>query len=400
MPIHLKEAFKKEINKMFQAGIIKPVKEATPRINSFILIEGKHKLGNPKLCICLDLMNLNKAIVCELYHFKTLEDITHLIVKSCIMTVCDCKKGYWHQELDEASFFLTTFKTELGRFWYTVMPFGITVTGDVFQQKLDQCFSHLQNVIVIADNIMVVGKNHGYHILALTASLETARKYNVQLNYDKLQYKKTEVAFFGEAHTIDGCKPEQTKVSTITSMPELSCKTEVQSFMGMVNYLSKFSARLSELSEPISELSKEKVPFNWGLEHQDACNVIKKEIAKAILTYYDPNKEMVLQKDASIKGLGACLMQQVQPVYFSSKTLTEAQKEYVVIELESLAVTWATEKFHHFLYGTHFILETDQKPSEAILSKSLNQATPQLQRILIQTFLYHFTVSHILGPVN
>ena len=74
------------------------------------------------------------------------------------MTVCDCKKGYWHQKLDEASSFLTTFNTELGRFRYIVMPFGITVTGDVFQQKLDQCFGHIKNVIVIADDIMVVGK--------------------------------------------------------------------------------------------------------------------------------------------------------------------------------------------------------------------------------------------------
>ena len=65
----------------------------------------------------------------------------------------------------------------------------------------------------------------------------------------------------------NGHKPAQTKVSAITLMPEPSCKKEVQSFIGMINYLSKFSARLSELSEPIRELSKEKVPFNWGPEH-------------------------------------------------------------------------------------------------------------------------------------
>ena len=277
------------------------------------------------------------------------------------MIVCDCKKGYWHQELDESSSFLTTFNTELGRFWYSVMPFGITVAGDIFQWKLDQCFSHLKNVIVITDDIMVVGKNHRDHDLALTALLETARKCNFWLNYDKLQYKKTEVDFFGETYMIDGCKPAQTKVSTITLMPELSCQKEVQSFMGMISYLSKFSARLSELSEPIRELSKEKVPSNLGLEHQEAFNVIKKEIAKApILAYYNPNKEMVLQTDTSIKVLGACLMQQDKPVYFTSKALTKTQKGYVVIKIESLVVAWAMEKCHHFLYGTHFILETDQ----------------------------------------
>ena len=66
---------------------------------------------------------------------------------------------------------------------------------------------------------------------------------------------------------------------------------------------------------------------------------------------------MVLQTDASIKGLGACLLQQGKPAYFTSKALTETQKGYVAIKLESLVVVWAMERFHHFLYGTHFILE-------------------------------------------
>ena len=83
-----------------------------------------------------------------------------------------------------------------------------------------------------------------------------------------------------------------------------------------------------------------------------------------------------------------------------SKALTVIQRGYVAIEIESLAVAWAMEKFHHFLYASHFILETDQKPLEAILSKSLNQATPRRQRILIRTFPYNFTVCYIPGVTN
>ena len=83
---------------MLKAGIIKPYQEATPLINSFMPVEGKDKLGNLKLCTCLNPTNLNKAIVREPYHFKSPEDNTTLIAYSCIMAVCDCKKGYWHQE--------------------------------------------------------------------------------------------------------------------------------------------------------------------------------------------------------------------------------------------------------------------------------------------------------------
>ena len=158
VPIHLKESFKKEIDKMLQAAVLKPVTEAIPWINSFVMVESKDKSGNLKLRICLDPTNLNKAIICEPYHFKMPDDIADLIADACIMTVCDCCKGYWHQELDESSSFLTTFNTEFGCYRYTVMPFGATVAGDVFQHKLDQCFGHIPNVIVIADDIMVVGK--------------------------------------------------------------------------------------------------------------------------------------------------------------------------------------------------------------------------------------------------
>ena len=78
----------------------------------------------------------------------------------------------------------------------------------------------------------------------------------------------------------------------------------------MVNYLSKFSARLSEFTDPIRDLCKEKVPFNWGTEHDSAFQLIKKEIAVApILAYNNPKKPTVLQTDASCKGLGACLLQ-------------------------------------------------------------------------------------------
>ena len=125
---------------MLQAGVLKPVQEATPWINSFVLVEGKDKSGNLKLRICLDPTNLNEAIMGEPYYFKTPDDIAHLLADACIMTVCNYKKGYWHQQLDEASSFLTTFNTELGRFRYTVMPFGATVAGDVFSAQAGPMF--------------------------------------------------------------------------------------------------------------------------------------------------------------------------------------------------------------------------------------------------------------------
>ena len=105
-----------------------------------------------------------------------------MLADVCILTVCDCKKGYWHQRLDEASSYLTTFNTEIGRYRFAVMPFGITVAGDVFQGKLDECLGHIKNLIVIADAIMVVGGKHNHkdHDLAFTILLQMAKKMQCQ----------------------------------------------------------------------------------------------------------------------------------------------------------------------------------------------------------------------------
>ena len=180
VPVHLKEAFKQELDKMLQAGHLKPVHEATPWINSYVIVEGKDKLGRLKPRICLDPKNLNVAVIHESWFSKTPDDIAHLLADACIITTTDCTKGFWHQPLDEESSFLTTFDTEYGRFHFTIMPFGITVAGDVFKRKLDTIFGHLSQVACIADDIIVVGykADHSDHDTAFTKLLQTAHENN------------------------------------------------------------------------------------------------------------------------------------------------------------------------------------------------------------------------------
>ena len=191
---------------------------------------------------------------------------------------------------------------------------------------------------------MIVGykPDHGDHDQAITNLLQTAQKCNVKLNYYKLQYKQDEVEFVGETYTTSGHQPAKDKVSAITAMSSPTNKKQVQSFTGMIKYLSKLSPKLSELAEPIRELLKDKVPYNWGPGHQQGFTQMKKEISSApVLAYYNPRKQTVLQTDASIKGLSASLLQEEKPVYFASKALKDAQKGYVAIDLELLAVAWA-----------------------------------------------------------
>ena len=140
-----------------------------------------------------------------------------------------------------------------------------------------------------------------------------------------MQYKKQEADFLVK-HTpqaVAGLR--KNKVNSITKMPAPTNKKQVQPFIGMINYLSKFSSRLSGIGKPIKELAKDKVPFNWGPEHQSAFTQMKQEIVSSlILAYYNPKKQTVLPTDAHLKGLGVCLLQREKPVYFASKALIDA----------------------------------------------------------------------------
>ena len=139
--------------------------------------------------------------------------------------------------------------------------------------------------------------------------METAKKNNIKLNFDKIQYKQKEVENFGETYTTQECKLSDTKVKVITGMPKPVNLKDLQTFLGMIQYLSKFSPRIAELTEPLPDLTKKHAPYAWGPEHNQAFDNIKKEKVQApILRYYNPKKETVLQTDASIKGLGACLL--------------------------------------------------------------------------------------------
>ena len=184
-------------------------------------------------------------------------------------------------------------------------------------------------------------------------------------------------------------------------MPIPTNVMELQTFLGKCQYLAKYSARTAELSEPLWQLTCKDTQFTWGPEHDKVLKALKKEISAApTQRYYDPYQPLVLQTDACSKGLGAVLLQNGQPVYFASKALHGSQKNYVAIELGALAVSWAIEKFHHYLYGHIFTLQTDQKPLVSILGHSLLEASKKMQRLLMKTIPYHFDVEYIKGSTN
>ena len=130
-----------------------------------------------------------------------------------------------------------------------------------------------------------------------------------------------------------------------------------------------------------------------------AFQCCKEEISKNVtLPYFNPKVSTILQTDASKKGLGAVLLQNSKPVIFASRALTGSERNYQKLEHKCLATIWGMEKFHYFLYGKGFTLETDQKPLVSIYKKHMVENSPRIQRLIVRSFPYQpFNVQYRKG---
>ena len=167
------------------------------------------------LRLCLDLKDLNKAIKRNQWYARTSDDILPELAQSKYFTMKDAMSGFWHLLLDFRSSLLTTFNTTWGKYRWLRMPFGLKVSGDVFQERLDRVLRLVPGVLGITDNIVI----HG--------AME---------------------------NTPDGIKVDPKKKEAIIQMYPPQNVASLQSFNGMVNYLKKFSPVLLELSEPLRRL--------------------------------------------------------------------------------------------------------------------------------------------------
>ena len=155
------------------------------------------------------------------------------------------------------------------------MPFGLIVSGDVFQERLDRVLRLVPGVLGIADDIVIHGATGNTHDGTVLILCETASLNNLSLNSKNLQFKSFDCKFFGHRLTPDGIKVDPKKIEVIIHMDPPQNVASLQSFNGMVNYLKKFSPVLSEVSEPLRRLCKSGVKWAWESEQQDAFEAIK-----------------------------------------------------------------------------------------------------------------------------
>ena len=249
---------------------------------------------------------------------------------------------------------------------------------------MDQLLGQCKGVIGIADDIIIHGKDDEEHDRRLHKFMNVARQRGLVLNKSKCEVKKDSVKFFGCVYDKHGAHPDPSKVSAIKEMPAPQTKGELQSFLGMVTYLTPFIPQLSSHTATLRGLLKNDVEYSWNATYQVAFDKLKSLVCEdTTLRYFNMKKPVTIQIDASGKGLGAALIQDDGPVTFASKALTPTEQHYANNERELLACVFSAERFLTYVFGRHFTIESDHKSLEQISMKNLADAPVHLQRLLL-----------------
>ena len=241
VPVHLETAFKEEIESLVKQGILEEVKEHTDWVNSYVVVEkdtGNHHSPNhtvkKKLRICLDPRDLNEALEREPYHTRSVDEITAKLQGMTVFTIVDFKKDYWMVVLHPDSRNVTCMALPFGRFQWTCLPMGTVVAQDIFQSKLDASFIGMEGVTGIADDMIIAGNDEMEHNRNFLAFMEKCMEHNLTLNSEKIQFKQSQVSFYGHIWSEHGISPDTKKIQALKHMEFPPNKETMRSFLGMI----------------------------------------------------------------------------------------------------------------------------------------------------------------------
>ena len=184
-----------------------------------------------------------------------------------IFTVADMDKGYWQVVLHPDSRKYTCMAFDIGCYQFKCLPMGTVVASDIFQKKLDSVYIGLPGVTEISDDMIIFGKTELEHDKNLLQFLETTRKNGLVLNKSKLQFKKQEVYFFGHRWNSLGITPDPKKIDSILKMEFPKDKETMHLYLGLINFLNRYSPWLAELCTPLRSLILKDAYYNVTEEH-------------------------------------------------------------------------------------------------------------------------------------
>ncbi|XP_062541354.1 uncharacterized protein K02A2.6-like [Armigeres subalbatus] len=359
-PFQQRPAIEAELNRLCEENVLRKVvfsKWASP-----IVVVPK---ANGSLRLCIDCkVTINPYLRSEYYPLPRIDDIFAKLGNSKFFCVIDLRGAYQQLKVSENSQQFLTINTHIGLFQYLRLPFGVATAPSIFQSIMDQILGDIDGCVTYLDDALLGARTLDECRKLLDQVLERLSRFNVKINTEKCKFFVTSVDYLGHTISKDGIRPNQSKVDAIVNAPAPKNISELQSYLGLLNYYSKFIPNISSELRVLYRLLRKDVPFSWNRDCEE-CFVRSKQlmVKNNLLQLYDSSKPIVVAADASPYGVGAVLSHVVdgeeKPVIFASCTLSPAEKNYSQLHREALAIIFAVKRFHKYIYGHRFKLVSD-----------------------------------------
>lgn len=400
LPFSVRQPVSDQLQTLLSADIIERI-DASEWVSPIVAVQKED--GSIRLCV--DLREPNKAIVVDNFPLPHTEELLHALNGARHFSKLDLASAYHQVLLHPDSRDLTAFVTHEGLFRFKRVCFGLASAPAAFQQLMTRILQGCHGVLCYIDDIIVFGKTEKEHAKNLEEVLHRIAKAGLKLN-EKCVFNATELSFLGHRVSAEGIAPLQAKVDAIVHAPTPAEPGTLRSFLGLVEYYAKFIPRLAEEVEPMRRLLRKDIPFEWDTAAQASFERVKTLLAShKVLHMFDPALPVTVATDASAYGLGAVLQQvdgqKTLTIAFASRTLTNAERKYSASEREALACVWACEKWHVYLWGRPFTLQTDHQALVALLSNKGTGRRPfRIARWAERLLRYNYTVEYRKGSEN
>lgn len=400
---------REEIDKLLKQGI---VEESTSPWSSPIVLVRK-KDGSVRFCI--DFRKLNNITTKDAFPLPRIDDIFDHLSQAEYYSTIDFKSGYFQVGLDPKDRPKTAFSTRDQHYQFTVLPQGVTNGPPAFQRIITQILgpTRWQYSLAYLDDVIIYSPTFEQHLIHLDNILNRLDDANFRLNVNKCRIAQTSIDYLGHHIEHSNIRPNADNIRALLETPQPSTAREAFRFVKAAEYYRKFIPNFSTIAQPLhkyapttkeqrSQKSKA-TPVNLSDEEVNAFNILKRILTDdLVLRIPDPNLTFKIHTDASHIGIGAVLMQVHPhgdlPIAYLSKKFTTTQMNWPATEQECYAIIYAIEKWHKYLDGRPFIIETDHKPLLPFNLKQQLNAKCERWRLKLQQ--YQFTVRYIKGKHN
>ena len=395
-----KELLDKEVQYMLENDIIE---ESQSNWSSPCILVPKHDGG---FRFCTDFRKVNDKTKSDSFPIPRIADCIDQIGNAKFVSTFDMLKGYWQVPLTQRAREISAFVTPSGLYQYKVMPFGMKNAPATFQRMVNKLVRDIDGCEGYIDDVVIFSDNWSDHIRQIKRFFQIMREAKLTINLMKSEFGKATVKYLGHIVGQGQVRPLDAKIQTIVKYPIPTSRKELARFLGMAGYYRNFCLNFSEIAAPLTNLLSKKVKFVWTDDCQLAFDKVKLLLQKSpVLKSPDYEKPFKLIIDSSDVGTGSVLVQEASdgldhPVSYFSKKFLKYQKNYSVVEKETLGLVLALEHFDVYLGSTPFKIKvyTDHNPLTFL--KTMKNKNQRLVRWSLALQEYNLEIQHIPGSEN